>query len=48
MALSSFGAVYSWGSGSFGKLGHGSLSSRLDPCRVQALKDVSCSQVRVA
>ncbi|XRB24369.1 U-box domain-containing protein [Pseudoscourfieldia marina] len=40
-ALTSDGAVYTWGRGAFGQLGHGDTSNQLTPTRVDALASVS-------
>ena len=39
------GALYSWGAGTFGQLGHGDAAGRAAPARVEALEDTAVSQV---
>ena len=44
-AITTDGAVYTWGSGAFGKLGHNSLDNVLLPTLVQALSTTAISSV---
>ena len=43
MALTSSGAVYSWGRGDCGRLGHGDEDDQLLPKRVEGLQERVCS-----
>lgn len=45
LALSSEGALYSWGWGVYGQLGHGDVNSRRTPCEVAALEGLSIVQL---
>ena len=38
LALTADGAVYSWGSGYDGRLGHGTISTLLAPTQIEGLK----------
>jgi alpha-tubulin suppressor-like RCC1 family protein len=44
-ALASTGAIWTWGEGKFGRLGHGSERNVPQPKLVDAMKDVSCARV---
>ena len=37
--------VWSWGSGDGGRLGHGDLKDRLEPCRVKTFQNEIVTQV---
>jgi len=39
------GAVYTWGGGKYGQLGHGDANDQLVPKRVEALQDSVVTQV---
>uniref|UniRef100_A0A7S2HV15 RCC1-like domain-containing protein n=1 Tax=Octactis speculum TaxID=3111310 RepID=A0A7S2HV15_9STRA len=43
--LTSFGEVYTWGRGGFGRLGHGNTETLTTPNKVTALDSIVCSQV---
>ena len=45
LAITNTGQVYSWGEGSYGRLGHGDTSTIKNPKWVEALKDVVVVQV---
>ena len=45
LALTNTGEVYSWGEGSYGRLGHGDTVTIKTPKRVEALKDIAVVQV---
>ena len=45
LAITNTGQVYSWGEGSYGRLGHGDTVTIKTPKRVEALKDVVVVQV---
>ena len=45
LAITNSGEVYSWGEGSYGRLGHGDTATIKTPKRVEALKDVVIVQV---
>ena len=43
LAVTASGVIYSWGGGSYGKLGHGDYKNQLRPKRVEALQERVCS-----
>ena len=45
MVMTDSGALYTWGRGSFGRLGHGDTISIQSPKQIAALKDVRIQQV---
>mmetsp|Transcript_15666 Transcript_15666/g.43946 ORF Transcript_15666/g.43946 Transcript_15666/m.43946 type:complete len:464 (-) Transcript_15666:137-1528(-) len=45
IAATDLGALYSWGAGRDGKLGHGDVISRAHPARVEALRSVKIAHV---
>ena len=42
LAVTESGALYSWGNGNYGKLGHGDVQSQLLPKRVEAMQEHVC------